>query len=154
MVSLSNVDEQVLARLEVSPEIDRYRDFVEDLLLKLKGTELACPSLNASADLLELLKRFDDVECLEEATFTKFILNLPVFQFIVICPERNREWMFWKESFSSFVGDRPVGDVLFVKREDPKSATDGVFNWMITLCSNPSEKNVLKSSQSRISQKH
>lgn len=154
MVSLSNVEEQVLARLESAPEIDRYRDFVEDLLLKLKGTEIACPTLNTGADLLALLERFDESECLEEATFTKFILNLPIFQFIVICPERNREWMFWKESFSNFVGDRPVTDVLFVKREDPKSATDGVFNWMVTLCSNPLERNVLKSSQSRIGHKH
>lgn len=132
-MSLTKKNKALIEKVSALPEINAYRYFVEDLLLKTQGIdkfeEFDIPGL-----LDDFLCKQSKSGFIDEVVFTQFILNLPLFQYIVVCADSKREWMIWKESFSSFLGDQTEDDLLFVKRGGPELISKSIFDWMIKLC--------------------
>ncbi|WP_286984127.1 hypothetical protein [Haliea sp.] len=132
-MSLTDKNKYIVDKVAELSDISGYRFFVEDLLLKTQGID-ALKEFDVAGLLDQFLRKQSKVGGVDEAVFTQFILNLPLFQYIVVCASSKREWMIWKESFSSFIGDQELEDLLFVKRGDPELITKTVFDWMIRLC--------------------
>lgn len=132
-MSFTEKKKQIIERVSNLPEISGYRYFVEDLLLKTQGLDEY-----KDFDVAHLLDFFIDQQLkngeLDEAMFTQFILNLPLFQYIFVCSNSQREWIIWQESLNTFLGERTIEDLLFVKRGDPEIISKSIFEWMMKLC--------------------
>lgn len=132
-MSLTNQKRHIVEKVANLPEIRGYRFFVEDLLLKTQGLD-EYKEFEVAQRLDIFIEQQSKMGGIDEATFTKFILNLPLFHYIIVCSNSQREWIVWQESFNAFRGEQTVEDLLFVKRGDPEIISKSIFEWMIRLC--------------------
>lgn len=152
-MSLTKKNKVLIEKVSVLPEINAYRYFVEDLLLKTQGLDRFKKEFDVPGLLDDFLCKQSKSGLIDEVVFTQFILNLPLFQYIVVCADSKREWMVWKESFSSFLGEQAEEDLLFVKRGSPEMISKSIFDWMIKLCDS-SDVYANNQSNSSIALKH
>ena len=135
---LTEEELHILNVVSCSEGLSSYYYFVQDVLVKLQGSEQVNAEFNAVEPLTRYVNMINEDETFDESSLLLLIFNLPVFHYCVysVSNDAIEKWEPTQMSFHDWYAGVCDGDLKTRPVTDTRNLGTVLFNWMMSLCSN------------------